>query len=188
MSWLPSSSRFMYHPHEHGFVREDWTSLQTRLSDFDEESGELRLDEEALKRRPGAGKIWKKAIDDRSEWGVCNLDGTVIFIRLVNGKILTHGFEAVCKWCGSKIEIRGNQIFCVGKCGRYQGTFSTDLNEYLRWEGAKSYTLRKEVARVESLQLEDRDLEPISYAPDWSVLDEYSDEDEPADDETEQTQ
>ena len=43
-------------------------------------------------------------------------------------------------------------------------------------------TLRKIVAEIENLELEPRDLEPISYAPNWSVLYEYEDEMESEDD------
>jgi len=90
--------------------------------------------------------------------------------------------EAVCKWCEDPLEIREEtKVFCGGKCGRYQGEFSHDLNDYLRWEGVKSYTLRKIVAEVEALELEARDLEPISYAPNWSILYEYEDDPEPED-------
>jgi hypothetical protein len=67
-------------------------------------------------------------------------------------------------------------VFCAGTCEKYQGEFSRDLSAYLWWEGAKSYTLRKRVAEVEELELQQRDLEPITYAPHWSVLEEYEED------------
>ncbi|TFG26386.1 hypothetical protein EU527_19785 [Candidatus Thorarchaeota archaeon] len=130
------------------------------------------------------GQMWYKTIKTEENWGVCNFDGTVLFVQLINGRIHAHSKEAVCKWCGSILEIREDKIFCNGRCKRYQGDFSRDLSDFLRWEGAKSYTLRKIVAEVEKLELESRDLEPIAYAPNWSILYEYADEMESDDDST----
>jgi hypothetical protein len=106
----------------------------------------------------------------------------LLLVRLIKGRIHAYGIEAVCKYCGDVLEIREDKIFCGGRCGTYQGEFSRDLDDFLRWEGVKSYTIRKKVAEVEGLNLEPRDLEPIPYAPNWSVLEEYEefpDYDEP---------
>ncbi|MBN2230988.1 MAG: hypothetical protein JW779_15490 [Candidatus Thorarchaeota archaeon] len=164
---------------------------QTKLSEFSELKDETALSSnEYSETNPVASslpvasrssarpknQLWFKVVNLNQEWGVCNFDGTVLLIRLVNGRIYAHGEEAVCKWCGDVLEIRDDKIFCSGRCRRYQGEFSKDLNDYLRWEGAKSYTLRKIVAGIEGLELEASDLEPIDYAPDWSVLYEYADE------------
>ncbi|MHA1615526.1 MAG: hypothetical protein ACTSYJ_11835 [Candidatus Thorarchaeota archaeon] len=124
------------------------------------------------------GQMWYKTIHADEEWGVCNFDGTVLLVRIVDDRIHAHGEEAVCKWCSGVLEIREEtKVFCNGACKRYQGEFSQDLNAFLHWEGVKSYTLRKMVAKVEGLELESRDLKPISYAPNWSILYEYADED-----------
>ena len=158
---------------------------QTRLSEFEESDHEpsreiitvsttTSVPESEPPRQKG--QMWYKTLDTRGDWGVCSLDGTVLFVQLINGRIHAHGEEAVCKWCGGVLEIREDKIFCSGQCRRYQGVFSRDLNDFLRWEGAKSFTLRKVVAEVEKLELEPRDLEPISYAPKWSILYEYADE------------
>jgi hypothetical protein len=120
--------------------------------------------------------MWQKTINTNQDWGVCNLGDTVILVRLINHRIHAYGEEAVCKWCGGVLEVRDNKIFCTGVCRRYQGEFSRDLNAFLWWEGVKSYTLRKIVADIEHLELEPRDLEPIDYVPDWSVLYEYEDD------------
>ncbi len=123
------------------------------------------------------GQMWHKTIHADEEWGVCNFDGTVLLVRLIDNKIHAHGEEAVCKWCSGVLEIREEtKVFCSGACKRYQGEFSDDLNSFLHWEGVKSYTLRKMVAEVEGLDLEARDLKPISYAPNWSILYEYADD------------
>ncbi|TFG09444.1 hypothetical protein EU538_05115 [Candidatus Thorarchaeota archaeon] len=147
--------------------------LQTRLTDFDEESGDLNLPPEALEFKEVTGEIWKRAVTDDKEWGVCRFDGTVMFTKLQDEKIIVHGLEAKCRWCGDELEIRGEKVFCSGRCRTYQGAFSRDLNKYLQWEGAKSYTLRKEIARKEGLQLEPRDLEPIPKPPEWSIFNEF---------------
>ena len=122
------------------------------------------------------GKMWYKTINPEEQWGVCNFDGTVLLVRVDDGRMFVHEEEAVCKWCGGILEIRDERVFCIGACKRYQGEFSDDLNSFLHWEGVKSYTLRKIVADEENLELEPRDLEPISYAPNWSVLYDYADE------------
>ncbi|MGY5873808.1 MAG: hypothetical protein RTV72_16285 [Candidatus Thorarchaeota archaeon] len=122
------------------------------------------------------GQMWYKTTNADEQWGVCNFDGTVLLVRIDENRIYAHGEEAVCKWCGDILEIREDKVFCTGACKRYQGEFSNDLNVFLHWEGVKSYTLRKMVADVEGLELESRDLEPISYAPDWSILYEYADD------------
>jgi hypothetical protein len=122
------------------------------------------------------GRMWYKTINPDEKWGVCNFDGTILLVQFDNSKMYVHGEEAVCKWCGDVLEIRDERVFCAGKCKRYQGEFSDNLNSFLHWEGVKSYTLRKLVAEIEGLELESRDLEPISYAPNWSILYEYADE------------
>jgi len=139
-------------------------TVQTRLTDFDESSGKK--------------KSKTKKIQQRNDWGVCNFDGTILFVRLIKGRIHAHDREAVCKWCGGMLEIRKDKVFCGGTCGRYQGEFSKDLSAYLWWEGAKSYTLRKRLAEIETLELQQRDLESMTYAPPWSVLEEYEEEEE----------
>ena len=167
---------------------------QTRLSEFEEASHESpevhESSRDAISASPVSKEIeqstpkvkrpiWTKTIQTEENWGVCNLDGTVLLVQLVNNRIYAHGEEAVCKWCESTLVIRDNKIFCSGHCRRYQGDFSRDPNDFLRWEGAKSFTLRRIVAEIENLELEPRDLEPISYAPNWSILYEYEDEMEP---------
>jgi len=157
------------------------TTTQTKLDDFDEKSGgkwyHLPVPSATGKRVRSKPQLWHKIRQEGEEWGVCNLDGTVMFVQLADGRIHAHGMEAVCRWCGDALVIRDSKlVFCGGTCGRYQGEYSADPDAYLRWEGAKSYTLRKEIARVETLQLEPRDLEPISYAPNWSVFDDYEED------------
>ena len=165
---------------------------QTRLSEFEESDHELPIETISVSTTISVpesepprqkGQMWYKTLDTRVDWGVCNLDGTVLFVQLINGRIHAHGEESVCKWCGGILEIREDKIFCGGQCRRYQGDFSRDPNDFLRWEGAKSYTLRKVVAEIENLELESRDHESISYAPNWSILYEYADEIEPETDE-----
>ncbi|MFW9768496.1 MAG: hypothetical protein ACFFF9_10005 [Candidatus Thorarchaeota archaeon] len=129
------------------------------------------------KERKPKRKLWRKTTKKDEEWGVCNFDETVLLVQIIDGRLHAHGREAVCKWCDGVLEIREKvKVFCSGECGRYQGEFSSDLNDYLRWEGVKSYTLRKIVAEAEALELEARDLQPIQYAPNWSVLFEYEDD------------
>ncbi|TFH05573.1 MAG: hypothetical protein E4H14_12485 [Candidatus Thorarchaeota archaeon] len=161
---------------------------QTKLSDFTESKEEsppstpsperptttLSMTE-PLPPRP-KGQMWYKTTNADEQWGVCNFDGTVLLVQIINDRLHVHGEEAVCKWCGDTLEIRDDKVFCTGACRRYQGEFSTDPNSFLHWEGVKSYTLRKMVAEVEDLELEPRDLEPISYAPNWSVLYDYAEE------------
>ncbi|MFX1482413.1 MAG: hypothetical protein ACFFCP_04405 [Promethearchaeota archaeon] len=159
-------------------------SSQTKLSDFGEVEEESHHSSHTVmtefgkpKERKPERKLWRKTTKKDEEWGVCNFDETVFFVQVIDGKLHAHGMEAVCKWCGGVLEIReATKVFCGGVCGRYQGEFSRDLNAFLHWEGAKSYTLRKIVAEVEALELEARDLQPIQYAPNWSVLFEYEDE------------
>jgi hypothetical protein len=160
-------------------------NFQTRLSDFGEtkkKSSESSSDivptspKPQVKRQKPARMLWKKTTSKNEEWGVCDLNNTVILVRLIDGRIHAHGQEAVCKWCGGVLEIRDDKIFCSGACERYQGEFSRDLNSFLWWEGVKSYTLRRIVAEIEHLELEPRDHEPIDYAPNWSILYEYEDE------------
>ncbi|MFW9835031.1 MAG: hypothetical protein ACFFEK_13610 [Candidatus Thorarchaeota archaeon] len=159
-------------------------SSQTKLSDFGEVEEEVSQPSHSVvtefrKPKKSERKLWKKTTNRDEEWGVVNFDDTVLFVQLINGRMHAHGIEAVCKWCKGVLEIREtSKVFCSGRCGRYQGEFSHDLNDYLRWEGVKSYTLRKIVAEVEALELEARDLEPISYAPNWSILYEYEDDSE----------
>lgn len=158
-------------------------SSQTKLSDFEEIEDEPKESSQTVVtelRRPKKPRtLWQKRINNDEKWGVCNFDETVLLVQIVGGRIHAHGREAVCKWCDGVLEIREEtKMFCGGRCGRYQGEFSSDLDDYLRWEGVKSYTLRKIVAEVEALELESRDLEPIHYAPKWSVLFEYEDEPE----------
>ena len=160
-------------------------TVQTRLTDFEEK------DKQSVKFSPSSQvkkllkttprprrELWEKKIKRREKWAVCNFDGTVLFVQLIDGKIHAHGMEATCKWCEGPLEIREEKVFCAGVCKRYQGTFSRNLNDYLHWDGAKSYTLRKSIAEKEGLELEERDLTKIGYAPNWSVLEEYEDDDE----------
>jgi len=160
-------------------------SFQSRLSDFDEVEEEPRKPslndspKPSVRKPKPERKLWRKTTSEDEEWGVISFDDTVLFVQLIDGRMHAHGMEAVCKWCESVLEIREEaKVFCGGTCGRYQGEFSRDLNDYLRWEGVKSYTLRKIVSEVEALELEARDLEPISYAPHWSILYEYEDDPE----------
>jgi hypothetical protein len=154
---------------------------QTRLSDFDEiESSEeekrsnpRRRDISSRQKEP----LWLKMVNRGDEWGVCRFDDTVFLTKIIDERLHAYGLELTCKWCGDVLEIRDEKVFCGGICGRYQGEFSRDLNAYLWWEGAKSYTLRHGIAEAEGLELEPRNLEEMSYAPKWSVLSEY-DEDE----------
>jgi hypothetical protein len=149
-------------------------TVQTRLTEFDE-SAEKETPRPVPIRKPSRprGKLWDKVTSDDEDWGVARIEDTVLFVKLVDGHLHAQGMEIVCKWCGGVLEIREDKVFCAGRCERYQGKFSWDLNAYLQWEGAKSYTLRKQVAKAEKLVLEQRDLEPIAYAPNWSVLEEY---------------
>jgi hypothetical protein len=159
-------------------------SFQSRLSDFGDVKEETpktkhKASKPSVKRPKPERKLWTKTTNKDEEWGVINLDDTVLFVQFIDDRMHAHGMEAVCKWCEDPLEIREEtKVFCSGRCGRYQGEFSHDLNDYLRWEGVKSYTLRKIVAEVEALELEARDLEPISYAPNWSILYEYEDDPE----------
>ncbi|MHA1937472.1 MAG: hypothetical protein ACXABV_10395 [Candidatus Thorarchaeota archaeon] len=152
-------------------------TVQTRLTDFDESTKDKKKKQDASDRlRLPTGELWEKTVSKRKEWGVCNFDGTVLLVRLVGGRIHAHGREAVCKWCEGALVIRDEKVFCEGPCEKYQGEFSRDLSAYLWWEGAKSYTLRKRVAEIEDLELQQRDIEPITYAPHWSVLEEYEED------------
>jgi len=165
-------------------------TAQTKLSDFTEPAEDTPADSPLHATKPAdilapttesslkhqSRPLWNKTIAQDEEWGVCDLSDTVILVRLIDGRIHAHGQEAVCKWCGGVLEIRDDKIFCAGQCKRYQGEFSRDLNAFLKWEGVKSYTLRKIVAEIEHLELESRDREPIDYAPNWSVLYEYEDD------------
>ncbi len=151
-------------------------TVQTRLVDFDEDSDEDPIPKRlSMEPELPIGQIWRKITDEGEEWAVCNFDGTVFFARLVEGKIHAYGTEATCKWCESTLVIRNDKVFCGGHCGRYQGEFSRDLSAYLHWDGAKSYTLRKQVAKIEGIELESRDLEPFSFAPTTSILEEFED-------------
>jgi hypothetical protein len=149
-------------------------TVQTRLTDFDKSSKKSKS--KTKKTQLPTGELWKKTIQRRKDWGVCNFDGTILFVRMINGRIHAHDREAVCKWCAGVLEIREDKVFCGGTCERYQGEFSGDLSAYLWWEGAKSYTLRKRIAEIENLELQHRDLESMTYAPPWSVLEEYEEE------------
>jgi hypothetical protein len=158
---------------------------QTKLSEFSENKTETVLSSQppaeiysASSSKPSRHRreMWQKTINADEEWGVCDLNDTVLLVQLIDGHIHAHGQEAVCKWCGGVLEIRDTKIFCSGACERYQGEFSRNLNSFLWWEGVKSYTLRKIVADTEHLELEPRDREPIDYVPNWSVLYEYEDE------------
>ncbi|MFW9933299.1 MAG: hypothetical protein ACFFDR_11635 [Candidatus Thorarchaeota archaeon] len=156
--------------------------VQTRLVDFEERpskessSDDSNHSSERVKRPPA--RLWGKTISGGEIWGVFEVDDTVLFVQIINDRINAHGREAVCKYCGGALEIRDTQVFCEGDCGVYQGNFSYDLNAYLQWDGAKSLTLRKEIAETEGLTLEDRDLESISYAPLWSQLYDYEEYDD----------
>ncbi len=165
---------------------------QTKLSDFAEEeetNPSVKSDSEPMSvltlitppPRP-KGQMWYKTINQGEKWGVCNFDGTTLLVQFKNNKMYAHGEEVFCKWCSGVLEIREDKVFCDGACKRYQGEFSDNLDSFLHWEGVKSYTLRKIVAETEGLTLEPRDLEPIAYAPNWSILYEYTDDDmEPED-------
>ncbi len=161
-------------------------SFQTRLADFDEENPETEglvvISNGFLSKPPRfpsekrpPPKLWRKILNEGEIWGVFEVDDTVLFVQIIDGRVHAHGREAVCKYCGGTLVIRGSQIFCGGECGVYQGNFSYDLNAYLKWDGAKSLTLRKAVAEEEGFLLEERDHEPIHYAPPWSVFQEFED-------------
>ncbi len=163
-------------------------TVQSKLSDFSEsekdtvstitshkEISSIISTSEPAPPRP-KGQMWYKTTSADEDWGVCNFDGTVLLVKIIDDRIHAHGEEAVCKWCSGILVIDDDKVFCNGVCKRYQGEFSKDLNVFLHWEGAKSYTLRKMVADVEGLDLESRDLKPISYAPNWSILYEYADD------------
>ncbi len=157
--------------------------VQTRLSDFEEHesSGKKVNPSNPMKFAPETRpptKLWRKITNDGEVWGVIDIDDTVLFVQIVDEKIYAHGQEALCKYCGGTLEIRDSQVFCIGQCKSYQGNFSYDLSTYLKWDGAKSYTLRKVIAREEGITLEERDHEPIHYAPYWSVLDDFEDYEE----------
>ncbi len=181
MSSIVSIGEFIYPPTAQTSMRR---SSQTKLSDFGDVEEEVHQSSHTVvtefgkpKERKPERKIWQKMTKKSEEWGVCNFDETVLLVQLIDGRLHIHGREAVCKWCDGVLEIREEvKVFCGGRCGRYQGEFSSDLNDFLRWEGVKSYTLRKTVAEAEVIELESRDLEPIQYAPKWSVLYEYEDE------------
>jgi hypothetical protein len=153
-------------------------TVQTRLTEFDESAEKETTSCPAPTRRPSRprGQLWDKVTNDDEDWGVAQIEDTVLFVKLVDGRLHAQGMEIVCKWCGGVLEIREDKVFCAGRCERYQGKFSWDFNAYLQWEGAKSYTLRKQVAKAEKLVLEPRDLAPIAYAPNWSVLEEYEED------------
>ena len=153
-------------------------TIQTRLLEFEEEEQRKPPKVVVKKRQREKGQIWRRTTRDGGKWGVIRFDGTVLFVRVIDGQIFAHGIEALCKWCEGKLEIRDEKVFCKGKCKRFQGDFARDLSAYLRWEGAKSFTLRKEIAKEEKLDLEFRDLEPMSYAPDWSAFDQYEEDEE----------
>ncbi|MHA1136022.1 MAG: hypothetical protein ACTSSE_05995 [Candidatus Thorarchaeota archaeon] len=161
---------------------------QTKLSDFTESKEETTVTSSSTETpiytlstiappppRP-KGKMWYKTTSIDEQWGVCNFDGTILLVRIEEDQMYVHGEKAVCKWCGGVLDIREDKVFCAGACKRYQGEFSDNLSSFLHWEGVKSYTLRKMVAEIENLKLEPRDLEPISYAPNWSILYDYADE------------
>jgi hypothetical protein len=128
-------------------------------------------------KKPPA-KLWRKIVSEGEVWGVFKGDDTVLFVQILNDRIYAHGREAVCKYCGGTLEIRESQVFCSGECGIYQGNFSYDLNAYLKWDGAKSLTLRRAIAAEEGLTLEERDHEPIYYTPQWSVLYEFEEDEQ----------
>ncbi|MBN2230775.1 MAG: hypothetical protein JW779_14395 [Candidatus Thorarchaeota archaeon] len=156
--------------------------VQTRLADFNESPLEKPASEgpcpssTPVKRHPA--KLWRKTIRTGEVWGVFDVDDTVLFVQIIDGRIHAHGREAICKYCGSPLDIRGTQVFCSGTCGSFQGNFSYDVNHYLHWNGAKSLTVRKEIASEEGLKLEERDLESINYAPQWSSLYDYEEFDD----------
>ncbi|MFW9907656.1 MAG: hypothetical protein ACFFEF_03700 [Candidatus Thorarchaeota archaeon] len=156
-------------------------TVQTRLTDFenaspsDKKVNHSKPPKIKSDRRPPA-KLWRKVIHGGEVWGVFEGDDTVLFVQIIDGRIYAHGRDAICKYCGGVLEIRGEQIFCGGPCGVFQGNFSFDLNAYLRWDGAKSFTVRKAIANTEGLQLEERDHEPIYYSPQWSVLYDFEEE------------
>lgn len=168
-------------------------TVQTSLSDFEvsnpnEQPAKLSTTvvkkvnpsnpvSERKTKRPTA-TLWRKITHDGEAWGVCEFDDTVLFSQIIDGRIFIHGIEAFCKYCRGVLDIQESKVFCSGDCKAYQGRFSYDMNTYLHWEGAKSVTLRKAIAEIEGLELEDKDLESIAYAPDWSSFDEYEEENE----------
>jgi len=168
-------------------------TVQTSLSDFDmsdssEQTNEplAHVDKKVNPSNPQVDRIpvrpdahlWRKTIQTGESWGVCEFDDTVLFSQIIDERLHIHGMEAFCKYCGGILEIRETKVFCSGNCRTYQGRFSYDLDAYLHWKGAKSLTLRKEIAKEEGLKLEERDLEPRVYGPEWSVLDQYEEDNE----------
>ena len=150
-------------------------TVQTRLSDFDE-SEDCAARSESKKTVEPTGDLWQKKMKSGEDWGVVSFDDTVLLVQMIDGKIHAYGKEAVCKWCGSVLVIRDDKVFCGGTCKRYQGKFSNEPQTFLTWDGAKSFTLRRRIAEIEGMDLEERDLTPMVYASEWSVLDEYEDE------------
>ncbi|MCF2138188.1 MAG: hypothetical protein K9W43_13235 [Candidatus Thorarchaeota archaeon] len=146
-------------------------SYQTRLLDFEEERPPIP--KAASWRREPTGRLWTKTIRSDEEWIVCDFDGTVFLAQVEDDTILAYGQRAVCRWCGGPIKIRGNKVFCEGACKTYQGRISRDLNDYLRWGGARSFTLQREIAAIEHLELLKDEQEYPTYAADWSELDEF---------------
>ncbi len=145
---------------------------QTRLTDFAEDGTIIDSMEFGPTREP-TGRLWAR-VTDGNGWCVCDFNGTVLFARIINNKLHADNRELFCKWCGGRLEIRNNGVYCAGKCGNYQGRISYDLDDYLRWNGARSFTLRREIAKIEGLELERSDLAVMTYAPifDLDYLDE----------------
>ncbi len=146
-------------------------SYQTRLVDFEE--GKPSIPDDIIDHGDPTGRLWTKTIHDGEEWIVCEFDGTVFFAQIIDGAIYAHGQRASCRWCGGPIGIHGSKVFCEGACKTYQGRVSRDLNDYLRWGGARSYTLQREIAKIEHLEMDESNLPPPLYESNWSELEEF---------------
>ncbi|MHA1770523.1 MAG: hypothetical protein ACTSYL_12425 [Candidatus Thorarchaeota archaeon] len=131
------------------------------------------MPQEVSRRREPTGRLWTQTIRRDGEWIVCDFDGTIFFAQVVKGIIFAYGQKAVCRWCGGPIKIRGNKVFCEGPCKTYQGRISRDLNDYLRWGGARSFTLQREIATIEHLESLENDQHLSVYTAGWSELDEF---------------
>ncbi len=92
-------------------------------------------------------------------WAVVRFDGVVVFAQLVGDRLYVHGREAMCRWCFGQLVVRDGKVFCGGQCGRFQGDIAMDLSTYLRWDGVRSFTLRREIARTDGLRPVDTGLQ-----------------------------
>ncbi len=161
-------------------MHRDRRSVQSRLTDFgnDDDGPTAHSICPSMGTASDNSGIWTPLTDDQSRI-VCEFDGTVFLGRLVNGVIYAHGHPAVCRWCGGNLQVRGEMVFCGGPCGAFQGRISRDLNKYLEWNGALSYTLRREIADTEGLELDEEERSPPTfYGHLYSPLDEFAIEDD----------